>query len=1030
MRKRLLMVAFAALTVASSYAYEIGEYVYTATQRVKITGENIVQNGTFTNANEGWFNADAEAVDATVWDFALGEGAGPNGENAVTSVANTAGSALCSSWAIPADGLYLVTYDIKGATVAATGLVPTGTNCIDIFLTESEGGNLTKGEGDVSVSTVDGFKEEWKSNAYTFEATTSQSLVMHVERLAANTMITNIQIYPVTVVYDDRIIKSKIDYVDKLLATQKFTLDTDNGFVSNIVEAMRAMLGTDALDDPSEVENMMGEYENEYVKWLDLNGADLLKDEKKWSSYGDTRMANSWGTWTGGGGRWFHINNGGSNEITNNGDEIGHRFQGGVKGNAYMAYPLTPKTAGTYLFSLDVVGHYMAGTGGKSNNFLSNVTDNYVTDWNRDFKGVTVYAGKDQMMDNADNNATMNVEQEGQKVDCGVISNPNAKVNPQKFVVFYDVTQEMVDAGEKVWFGMTYIMDPEATIIGTNVNIANPQIRLLGVSQEQLDYEAEIASIKTQQGVLVERLAEAADKAAKTKADGFPWGHEALDSVRNAAQAVLTDSYTFIDKEGNILREADIRDSLKTEGATKVSVYVLNEVNSVKRAWQSYESLNASYTSLIEKAAEGQAFLNANVGRGDAERRQALENLVTQANGMIEATGAEEEKEAFDKQISDITEAIAVYKNTTTTYADPSEQQIAANPESSSDKNWTFTETVSGKENFKKATQGAGWEAGYYTAVWRGYTVSPQSKMVQTKEITDAGVYAFKAHATATNENYAFHVLMADIIDADPETGAVADTIFNHSEVKLFFGETGAADSVRVASRLRLNTGDKKSGAGSALASFGYDADPYVIYLIKADDKPMTVEFGMSSYGQVDGAGCNTYGFGDTQLLYYGKEDAFRQAMVADMINRIAVCEDKLKAFENDSTMATWTSRLSRRLVDAKSALAQTTSAKDLTTLANATFFVEQIAAKLKVAGIKGDVNGDGKIDVEDVVGIVNKILGEPAENFLEAYADVTGDGKIDVDDVVAVVNIILEGSDAAAAPQLMNILLQNGFKF
>ena len=152
--------------------------------------------------------------------------------------------------------------------------------------------------------------------------------------------------------------------------------------------------------------------------------------------------------------------------------------------------------------------------------------------------------------------------------------------------------------------------------------------------------------------------------------------------------------------------------------------------------------------------------------------------------------------------------------------------------------------------------------------------------------------------------------------------------------------------------------------------------------------------------------------------------------MVADMTNRIAACEDKLKAFENDKTMATWTSRLSRRLVDAKSALAQTTSAKDLTSLANATFFVEQIAAKLKAAGIKGDVNGDGKIDVEDVVGIVNKILGEPAENFLEAYADVTGDGKIDVDDVVAVVNIILEGSDAAAAPQLMNILLQNGFKF
>ena len=57
---------------------------------------------------------------------------------------------------------------------------------------------------------------------------------------------------------------------------------------------------------------------------------------------------------------------------------------------------------------------------------------------------------------------------------------------------------------------------------------------------------------------------------------------------------------------------------------------------------------------------------------------------------------------------------------------------------------------------------------------------------------------------------------------------------------------------------------------------------------------------------------------------------------------------------------------------------------------------------------LMGDVNADKAVDVEDVVGIVNKILGEPAQNFKAASADVNGDGKIDVEDVVAVVNIIL----------------------
>ena len=60
---------------------------------------------------------------------------------------------------------------------------------------------------------------------------------------------------------------------------------------------------------------------------------------------------------------------------------------------------------------------------------------------------------------------------------------------------------------------------------------------------------------------------------------------------------------------------------------------------------------------------------------------------------------------------------------------------------------------------------------------------------------------------------------------------------------------------------------------------------------------------------------------------------------------------------------------------------------------------------------IMGDVNADMAVDVEDVVGIVNKILGEPAANFNSAAADINGDGKIDVDDVVAVVNIILDAS-------------------
>ena len=57
-------------------------------------------------------------------------------------------------------------------------------------------------------------------------------------------------------------------------------------------------------------------------------------------------------------------------------------------------------------------------------------------------------------------------------------------------------------------------------------------------------------------------------------------------------------------------------------------------------------------------------------------------------------------------------------------------------------------------------------------------------------------------------------------------------------------------------------------------------------------------------------------------------------------------------------------------------------------------------------AAIKGDVNGDGKVNVSDVTALVNMILGVIPKD--EARADINGDGKVNVSDVTALINIIL----------------------
>lgn len=55
-----------------------------------------------------------------------------------------------------------------------------------------------------------------------------------------------------------------------------------------------------------------------------------------------------------------------------------------------------------------------------------------------------------------------------------------------------------------------------------------------------------------------------------------------------------------------------------------------------------------------------------------------------------------------------------------------------------------------------------------------------------------------------------------------------------------------------------------------------------------------------------------------------------------------------------------------------------------------------------------GDVNGDGRVNVADVDGIIGRILGRAAATFDETAANVNGDARINVADYDGVLNIIL----------------------
>ena len=57
---------------------------------------------------------------------------------------------------------------------------------------------------------------------------------------------------------------------------------------------------------------------------------------------------------------------------------------------------------------------------------------------------------------------------------------------------------------------------------------------------------------------------------------------------------------------------------------------------------------------------------------------------------------------------------------------------------------------------------------------------------------------------------------------------------------------------------------------------------------------------------------------------------------------------------------------------------------------------------------LKGDVNLDGKVDIQDVVITISFMLGEDVETFSEINADMNEDDSINITDVIGIIDIIL----------------------
>ena len=135
----------------------------------------------------------------------------------------------------------------------------------------------------------------------------------------------------------------------------------------------------------------------------------------------------------------------------------------------------------------------------------------------------------------------------------------------------------------------------------------------------------------------------------------------------------------------------------------------------------------------------------------------------------------------------------------------------------------------------------------------------------------------------------------------------------------------------------------------------------------------------------------------ELEVTYYTDEEVNQMAAdeVITKINAIGTVEytDACKALIDAAREAY------DALTDAQKALVSEETLKVLTDAEAA--YAEQVAAH------KGDANNDGKVNVADIVVILN-YMSDNTKPIHRANADVTGDGNIDENDVEAVKTIIM----------------------
>ena len=838
----------AAVCVLGSYA----QYIYTPTAKFKIQGDNIVKNGNFTEGTglDGWTNADGGAINGSVYSVVTGvevNGQTVNAVEAATAASDETNITIANVWANLAPGLYSVSYWIKGAAAAQSAIAAGTANYLNFFVNADGSSTVTR-----PVSDRFSISAEWKQVVDTVNIESGDFLVFNASGLAAGTQITGFAIQAVQEVYDTRIAERRIAYFEKLLAEPMLAEGADEilGMLEAVVKP--------ALADPSQNENaeamseLMNQFATEFDAFMDNKGGNLigiyLTDWKTWGAYNWNRLSNI-GTWTFEGGRWGFSPNDASRERPA-GD--GYVAAAGIQtGQSPLNVGLRTKDdvlatlpAGVYLFAIEAQAVSASLSGNASVNWLYGANDNVP------IVGPMIYVGNDS--------TTLE----------------NDTLNGYYWKRYYKIAE--IKEGESVRAGFHFPLVDESVYgkVGGRYSLRNPEMRLLGESAEALMRRYNTEQLKEQQNALKIAL-----DTYPTDLAAYKWEQDSLNTAVALATEVYNNSIAVVDAEGNVLQPEQVTAELVA--AVKAEMTRMNNA----RSWVINQNKSIDNLTAAIAAANTSYNAEANVNAGAAERT-AFKAVIDEAQGMIDAISAVNQAKEFDAEILKIQDAQQVFEATTARRSNPSVQALVnidfkefssgTKLQTSTNKGWNWT--VGTDANQWQLDANTSFEAGICANMYRGTTVAPHGRAQQTFKIKFPGVYEYRAKAYAyDNERIGEYLPLAEVIyEGEGDEAVGIDTVFVNTPVKLFFGQVGAPDSIRITKAfIGLNGGYDKWGWGSG-------AD-YAVYFVKEGNDEIEMEIGFECANNVATSGVNTFGFGDNQVLYVGPVAEYTADTKADM---------------------------------------------------------------------------------------------------------------------------------------------------